>query len=549
MLASRDRATQTLEVAQAERDGPATGDPVRRVGDPDELLAVGTLEQLDQRRESFLADTQRNLELLDPGRRTPGGSDLRHGGDATRKGVTGGIRLCHETVKIGPQPVSTRPAANKPEVMSGLSLRRLAGVAAAAFATLVVGAFAAAAAHAAPNVQYGLTDDAWIEDGPGTLAERLDQLQAVGVTLVRLSLDWNTIAREPPTDATDPTDPAYDWTSVDPVLTALHDRGISVLLQLVGTPSWANGGKASNVAPTSASTFAAFAQAAATKYPWVQRWLIWNEPNQRRWLLPTSPRVYTTRLLNPAYDAIHEAIPGAQVGGGVTAPRAASHGVSPVAWIAGMYAAHAKLDAYAQNPYPLDPKHETPLTGGCGHCATITMATLSKLVRLVSLDFGKARIWLTEYGYQSNPPDPILGVAPALQARYLSEGDYQAWHTPRVDLLIHFLYRDEPDVGRFQSGLITLAGVEKPAYAAYQLPLAQIARSGGRVSLWGQLRAPAAGDGPARLQRRAGSAWRTVATLRPSPRARFVKWSGALPAGTLVRLKAGTLTGAPLVLH
>jgi hypothetical protein len=110
----------------------------------------------------------------------------------------------------------------------------------------------------------------------------------------------------------------------------------------------------------------------------VKRWLIWNEPNQVRWLRPTSPAIYTTRLLNPAYAAIHAAIPGAQVGGGVTAPRGSTGGVSPIAWIAGMHAAHARLDAYAHNPYPLDPKLETPLTGACGHCDTLTMATAAR---------------------------------------------------------------------------------------------------------------------------------------------------------------------------
>jgi hypothetical protein len=258
--------------------------------------------------------------------------------------------------------------------------------------------------------------------------------------------------------------------------------------------------------------------------------------------------VYTTRLLNPAYAAIHEVIPGAQVGGGVTAPRGSTGGVSPTAWLLGMRAAHARLDAYAQNPYPLDPKRETPLTGGCGHCTTITMATIGRLVGLVARNFGSVRIWLSEYGYQTNPPDRLLGVAPPLQARYLSEGDYQAWRTPRVDLLIHFLFRDEPNNDRFQSGLLTLAGREKPAYHAYELPLAQVGRTGSTVALWGQLRAAPRGA-TGRIERRVGSAWRTLAVLRGSPRAGYVRWTGALPVGTTVRLTAGPLVGAPLVVH
>jgi hypothetical protein len=427
-----------------------------------------------------------------------------------------------------------RPTATVPRVLAGL-------VTAAALSAL-----AAPPAHAAPGVQFGLTDDAWIADGPGTLDQRLARLQQIGVRLVRFSLQWNQIARQRPLDATDPNDTAYDWSADDPILEGLRTRGIGVVLQLVGTPAWANGDHPPNYAPMSGATFAAFARAAAKRYPWVKRWLIWNEPNQARWLRPTNALVYTTRLLNPAYAAIHATIAGAQVGGGVTAPRGSTNGVSPVDWIGRMYAAHARLDAYAHNPYPLDPRRETPLKGGCSYCRTITMATIGRLVALVARDFGRARIWLTEYGYQTNPPDRLLGVAPALQARYLGEGAYQAWRTPRVDMLIHFLFRDEPNVERFQSGLISLSNVPKPAYTAFELPLAQVARRGTRTSLWGQLRAPETGL-VARLQERRGFAWVTIATLRGSP-AGYLRWTGTLPVGTSVRLRARALVGAAIAI-
>ena len=417
----------------------------------------------------------------------------------------------------------------------------------AAVCACAAGATAAAPAGAATGIQYGLTDDAWLTDGPGTLASRLDQLETLGVQLVRYTLNWNQIAHTRPANSTDPNDPAYDWSTVDPVIDGLRTHGIGVLLQLLGTPSWANGGHGPNYAPTSGSSFAAFAHAAALRYPWVKRWLIWNEPNQVRWLRPTSPRIYVTRLLNPAYIAIHGVIGGAQVGGGSTAPRGATGGVSPVTWIAGMHAAHARLDAYAHNPYPLDPKHETPLTGGCTHCETLTMATVTRLESLVARDFGRARIWLTEYGYQTDPPDRILGVSPALQARYVGEGDYQAYRTPRVDMLIQYLYRDEPSLARFQSGLVKLSGARKPAYSAFELPLAQIGRTGTAVSLWGQLRAPATGA-TARLQRKQGSRWQTIATLHPSSRG-YVSWHGHLAVRTWVRLTSGSLTGAQIAIH
>ena len=398
-------------------------------------------------------------------------------------------------------------------------------------------------ASAAPGVKFGLTDDAWLLNGQGTLEARLARLDMLGVRVVRFSLEWNQIAHTRPATPADPSDPAYDWSATDPVLDGLHQHGIDVVLQLVGTPSWANGGKPANYAPTSSATFGAFASAAASQYPWVRRWLIWNEPNQVRWLRPTTASVYTTRLLNPAYAAIHTAIHGAQVAGGGTAPRGSSGGVSPVAWIAAMHAAHARLDAYAHNPYPLDPKRETPLTGGCGHCTTVTMATLGRLVTLVGRDFPRARIWLTEYGYQSNPPDRLLGVPLALQARYIGEGAYAAYRAPKVDLLIHFLYRDEPSLARFQSGLVSLSNRVKPAYAAFELPLAQISRS----TLWGQFRAPAAGS-TGRLEQRAGSGWRTLAAVHGGAGGYF-RWSGKLAPGTQVRLRAGSVTGPAITVR
>ena len=273
-------------------------------------------------------------------------------------------------------------------------------------------------ADASRYVRYGLQDDAWLVYGPGTLDERIAELDRIGVELVRFTINWHEVEQ---------VRGQRSWGSADAVLEGLRDHGIAPVVTLYGAPRWANRGRAPSWAPTSGSTFAAFASAAAKRYPWVKLWLVWNEPNQRRWLRPTTPSTYVTKLLNPAYAAIHRATRGAKVGGGVTAPRGSTGGVSPVAWIRGMAAAKARLDAYAHNPYPLRPL-ETPSTGGCEHCETITMATLERLQREVWRGFGsRTRIWLTEYGYQTNPPDRFLGVSKELQARYVSEAAYRAF--------------------------------------------------------------------------------------------------------------------------
>jgi polysaccharide biosynthesis protein PslG len=233
---------------------------------------------------------------------------------------------------------------------------RGAGRLAALLAVTAVAVFATAGAGASSRIQYGIQDDAWLLYGPEPPAQRIQILQRLGVDVVRMTLRWDSVASREPTDATDPDDAAYDWTLYDPILERLHDAGIDVLLTLWGTPEWANGGAKPNRIPTSAVSLADFAFAASTKYPWVHRWTVWNEPNLQLFLRPNSPALYVGRLLNPAYRALKEADPRNLVAGGVTSPRPTPSGLSPIAWIRGMRAARARLDAYAQNPYPVRPK-------------------------------------------------------------------------------------------------------------------------------------------------------------------------------------------------
>jgi len=371
---------------------------------------------------------------------------------------------------------------------------------------------APASSLASPYIRYGIQDDAWLQYGPGTLESRVAELDSLGVDVVRVTLNWRQIEPRPGVDS---------WARPAEMLGALHKAGIAPLVTLYGTPAWANGGRAENWAPTSKWTFAGFARRAAKRYPYVHLWTIWNEPNQRRWLRPTSPSVYTQRLLNTAYAAIHGASPHSLVSGGVTAPRASTGGVSPVDWIAGMKKAHARLDAYAHNPYPLR-RGETPTTGGCDHCTTITMATLPRLLNAVQRAFGtRTRIWLTEYGYQTNPPDRLLGVSPATAARYTAVAALRAYEAPRVDILVHYLVRDEPDPARWQSGLFTARGAAKPAAAAFKVPLAQKSRTGRRTTLWGQVRP--GGRSTFRLQQFRSGAWHTVGAYTTSARGFFTR--------------------------
>jgi hypothetical protein len=363
-----------------------------------------------------------------------------------------------------------------------------------------VSAATAAPASAGRDVRFGIQDDAWLESGPGRLTDRAATLARIGFDVVRVTLDWSRTESQPG---------RYDWRRADRLFGALHRHGLAPVVTLWGTPEWASQSGLPNAPPTSGASFRRFARAAATRFPYVRYWLVWNEPNKLQWLRPVSPALYVKRLLNPGYAGIKAADPSAQVGGGVTAPRGGKGGMTPVDFIRGMHRAGARLDAYAHNPYPVYPG-DTPYSGGCS-CKVITMATLERLLSNVASAFPRARIWLTEYAYQTKP-DPF-GVSFALQARYIGEAARRVYTAPKVDMLIHYLFRDEPDLARWQSGLETVGGTPKPALDATMLPLAQVSRRGNRTVVWGQVR-PGTGRRAYAIQRWTGTRWVNVGGVR-----------------------------------
>ncbi len=393
-------------------------------------------------------------------------------------------------------------------------------------------------ADASNRVQFGIQDDAWLEFGPGRLADRVAKLDRLGLEVVRVTLRWDQIEVEPG---------EFRWGRADRLLRALDGRGLAPLVTIWGTPDWANSGQGPNVAPDIGDDFEGFAREAASRYRFVGRWAIWNEPNKRIWLKPASPETYVERLLNPGYRAIKSANRAARVAGGVTAPRGGAGGLSPVDFIRRMDRAGARLDAYAHHPYPVYPG-DTPFAGGCA-CKTITMATLERLLKLVGQAFPSARVWLTEYAYQTNPPDDF-GVSLERQARFIGEAARRVYAAPKVDLLVHYLYRDEPDLGRWQSGLETIDGQAKPARAATMLPFAQVSRQGQRVRLWGQVR-PGTGPQSYAVQALLGSRWLTIGGLRITNAQGFFSLTIVAARGAALRVwyPAGRIASPPLVLR
>jgi hypothetical protein len=358
----------------------------------------------------------------------------------------------------------------------------------------------ASAATASPGLKGGITDS-----GGAYYAEPArfyPQLQELGVRVLRVHLNWGGrlgVAKRKPREATDFDDPAYDWGLYDRIVVDAGRHGVEIVFTIFGTPPWANGGQKPTRAPRDATALREFAYAAATRYsgthvlpggtrlPRVRYWTAWNEPNLQIGLVPQWKRVggrWTiqsavdyARICNAVVDGIRTSLlPGRKVACGVTAargnnnPSAPQPSVSPLAFLRALKRAGARgFDAYAHHPYYGTPA-ESPATPSPGR-GGVTLGNIDVLVAEVTRLYGPKRIWLTEYGYQTNPPDGTFGVSWATQAAYVRQSFAIARAHPRIDMLLWFLLQDEGDPARWQSGLISAAGERKPSFAAFRAAL------------------------------------------------------------------------------
>src|SRR5437764_5413466 len=150
-----------------------------------------------------------------------------------------------------------------------------------------------AAATSADRMLVGFQDDPsfrWLD----TRLTNIPEASKTGASIIRTTVYWNKIAPSRPTSATNPFDPAYQFTDLDDFVRTATFNGMTVMLSIWGTPDWANGGKGPNYAPTRLADFQAFAQAIARRYaglnagyPFVGYYSIWNEPNLQQFLAPT----------------------------------------------------------------------------------------------------------------------------------------------------------------------------------------------------------------------------------------------------------------------
>jgi hypothetical protein len=364
-------------------------------------------------------------------------------------------------------------------------------------------------ASASSSLRIGIFDDGMVLYGEPDAV--FGQLSKTETQLVRVNLWWAgpslRVATERPRRPADPNDPAYNWDTYDRTVRFAIVNGMEPIFSIIGTPPWANAAKGWNVAPTKPRDLRSFAAAAQKRYsgtfvnadgvtlPRVSLWMAWNEPNNPVFLKPQYRRVRKgwtiqsgrdyAKICNAVVQGVKSVQRSSKVACGATGPRGNNNpnssrpSVSPLPFLRAMKAGGAKgFDAYAHHPYYGSPA-ETPTTkpppGKRGQPSTaVTLGNFDVLVKEVDRLYGRRmRLWITEYGYQTNPPDKIFGVTYRKQATYLTQAVAWARKNPRVDVFLWFLLRDEERLGGWQSGLTTVAGTRKASFRAFQRAVEQ----------------------------------------------------------------------------
>jgi aryl-phospho-beta-D-glucosidase BglC (GH1 family) len=351
--------------------------------------------------------------------------------------------------------------------------------------TLLLALLAPTTASAAPRMWVGFQDDPsfrWVDER----SDLLDRAAAANATVIRTTVYWSKVAPTRPGSAANPFDPAYRLDDLDEFVRGAQARGIEVMLTIWGTPRWA--GPAQNQLPRRLSDFQSFTRALASRYsgrfsdyPHVRFFSIWNEPNRGIFLSPQfdkrgrslAPQLYA-KLVRAGYAGLKAGNSLAVVGIGETASngrdrkttrsdRQDTHSPGRFAELLGQVRPRIKFDAWAHHPYPTSPSMKPTQRMRWPNVSLASLPTFEK-----SLDkwFARKRVpvWITEYGHETKPDK--RGISPALQRTYLSKAFAIARKDARIQMFVWFILSDHRGVA-WESGLLTSAGVAKPAYATF----------------------------------------------------------------------------------
>jgi hypothetical protein len=340
-------------------------------------------------------------------------------------------------------------------------------------------------------------------------------------------------------------------------------------------PVWATAGDRSERPRTGIDPreYTLFARAVARRYREdVRTYTLWNEPNrsaffgpQRKGRRAVSPHLYR-RMVASAYPAVKDEQPDSVVLVGGLAAHGRAGGVPPLEFLREMACVDRRVrpvangecarfapvpgDGFAHHPFAT----QTP-PDGVERSASRDDVPLARIGRLVGeleklaaagrIDPKMRDVYVTEFAYESNPPDPGALYTPERAARMMAFAEALAAREPRVRTFAQFLVRDLPgtsgekSVGalpNWQSGIKFGNGHPKPLAAVLPAPLHVERVDASFVRLWGRVR-PGTGRRRIRVEKRAAAPapWRAVLDGRTDSRG-VVERELAAPRGTVFRI-------------
>lgn len=116
---------------------------------------------------------------------------------------------------------------------------------------------------------------------------------------------------------------------------------------------------------------------------------------------------------------------------------------------------------------------------------------MDRAARLGRIPRGRG-IYITEFGFQSSPPDRVIRTSLPRHAAALNEAERLFYGDRRIKSTAQYEIFDAPDHREFNTGLRLVSGRKKPAWDAYRMPLVVTKLSGDLVEVWGHVR-PARG--------------------------------------------------------
>ncbi len=415
-------------------------------------------------------------------------------------------------------------------------------------AVLVAATVAAPAADASSRQVLIMQDDAHVRSAPAaTLAEFAD----LGADVVKVNLYWDEVApntRRKPAGFDGANPAGYAWGSYDTAVQAIVAQGMRPFLSIGGhAPRWATRGRGrAGTSRPNAKEFRLFAQAVGQRYANVDMWSIWNEPNLYSWLspqrsksgTPLSPSIYRGLYL-AGYRGLDAAgHRGDTILLGELMPRGGSSPskVRPLEFLREMACldrnyrqfrgAAAKkrgcrkigrfpTSGIAYHPYtPPDGPHvpEGREDAAIGQLSRLR-ATIDALARRGKLP-RRLPIWITEFGYQTKPPDRIFGAPLSRAASFMDESEWIAFRNRRVASYSQYtLFDDPPRPGSgplrwstWQAGLRFRNGKpKKHVYEAFRLPVFVRTLDANRVEVFGARRTLTGGTAQIEAKSRGGS--------------------------------------------